>query len=135
MASVLIIDDDPAVCKATCDVFNEELPDVILYSATEGSEGISLIEKYHPDLVLLDLILAGPISSIDVLKEIQKRGFKGKTAIYTAYERDVFRGGHEREIADQIEKTKVDAYIIKTIHPLELVNTVKGLLNKSSFLP
>lgn len=53
--SVLLIDDDPAIR----DIYATTLTDAgyIVYTATDGGEGLQLAKTKHPSLILLDLMM------------------------------------------------------------------------------
>ncbi|HEY3064277.1 MAG TPA: response regulator [Methylomirabilota bacterium] len=67
---ILVVDDDPAVCQALCDVLTSmsELHSVEM--APNGEAGMSAIRSKRPDLVLLDVTMPGA-DGVTVLKEIR----------------------------------------------------------------
>lgn len=52
---VLIIDDDPAIRCLACDILKEA--GYAVENATNGPEGLSLLNKIKPDLILLDVLM------------------------------------------------------------------------------
>jgi len=67
---ILIIDDDPIIVREMEIIFKEE--NCHLTFALSGSEGILLLNKYVPDLILLDLRMP-EMDGFKVLEELQKR--------------------------------------------------------------
>jgi CheY-like chemotaxis protein/anti-sigma regulatory factor (Ser/Thr protein kinase) len=67
---ILIIDDDPIIIREMEIIFKEE--NYCLTSALTGSEGLLLLNKYVPDLILLDLRMP-EMDGFKVLEELQKR--------------------------------------------------------------
>jgi two-component system KDP operon response regulator KdpE len=67
---VLAIDDEPGILK----VIKMELTErgFRVLTAGSGEEGLSLAERYRPDLVLLDVVMPGR-SGIEVLRELRER--------------------------------------------------------------
>jgi two-component system sensor histidine kinase/response regulator len=55
MAKILVIEDETDVRDSIVDILNAE--DFIVDSAANGQEGLSLIEEFHPDLVLCDIMM------------------------------------------------------------------------------
>jgi two-component system, NtrC family, nitrogen regulation response regulator GlnG len=68
MRQILVVDDDPKVCKALEDYFSNEYR---LYVLPDGENAINVIQDIRPDLVILDMNLPG-VSGMEVLKEIRK---------------------------------------------------------------
>jgi CheY-like chemotaxis protein/two-component sensor histidine kinase len=67
---ILIIDDDSIIIKEMELIFKEQ--NYYLTSALSGSEGLLLLNKYVPDLILLDLRMP-EMDGFKVLEELQKR--------------------------------------------------------------
>ena len=68
--NILIIDDDPIIIKEMEIICKKE--NYYLTSALSGSEGLLLLNKYVPDLILLDLRMP-EMDGFKVLEELQKR--------------------------------------------------------------
>jgi len=54
-ARVLLIDDEPAIVRVLRPALQGHHYEIV--SASTGAEGLSQLEKHHPDLILLDLSL------------------------------------------------------------------------------
>lgn len=69
MARLLIIDDD----KQTCDYLKEffTLRKCSVSTALSGKDGLQLLKKQKPDIVLLDVKMEG-MDGLEVLREIKK---------------------------------------------------------------
>lgn len=68
-ASILIVDDEPSILQSLSGLLTDEGFEVT--TATNGYEGLQLIERETPDLVLLDIWMPG-IDGLETLKEIKK---------------------------------------------------------------
>jgi len=55
-ATVLIVDDTPANLELL-SVWLEELPAANVVAATDGVEALAQVERHHPDLILLDVMM------------------------------------------------------------------------------
>ncbi len=66
---VVAIDDDPQHLKFIATVLSQE--NVVVSTATDPKEGLGLVRKELPHLVLLDLVMPG-MSGMDVLESILK---------------------------------------------------------------
>jgi two-component system, NtrC family, response regulator AtoC len=81
MASVLIVDDEPAI-TATLGTYFERNGGHAVTKAHTGQEGINLFRQLRPDLVLLDVRLPD-MTGFDVLERI--RNENGTVIMITAY--------------------------------------------------
>ena len=68
MAKLLVIDDDRDTCEYLKEFFEHRK--CIVSIATSGQEGIVLLKKERPDIVLLDVKMEG-MDGLEVLKEIK----------------------------------------------------------------
>lgn len=68
--TIMIIDDEPNILKSLSGLLSDEGFEVL--TATNGYEGLKLIEEKSPDLVLLDIWMPG-IDGIETLKEIKRQ--------------------------------------------------------------
>lgn len=64
---VLVIDDSPTVLYMLCDILKDDYVSVVVQ---DGRIGLYIAQKSLPDLILLDLTMAG-ISGYDVLKRLK----------------------------------------------------------------
>jgi two-component system nitrogen regulation response regulator GlnG len=82
MDKVLLIDDEPDVQYSFRRILD---PDSIeLSTASSGEEGLELIPKLKPDLVIMDVRMGG-LSGLDTLRRIRQDDGKLPVIIMTAY--------------------------------------------------
>ena len=67
---VLLIDDEPDLLEVMTDSLDDRGWDVT--TASNGPDGLASAARQRPDVVLLDLRMAG-VSGVDVLLEMQRR--------------------------------------------------------------
>lgn len=67
--TIMIIDDEPSILQSLGGLLSDEGFEVL--TASNGYEGLKMIEQEAPDLVLLDIWMPG-IDGIETLKEIKK---------------------------------------------------------------
>jgi DNA-binding NarL/FixJ family response regulator len=88
--TVLVADDNPAIRKALCQMFEVEKDYEICAEAANGKEVIALAMKHRPDLIILDLAM--PImNGLDAASEL-KRIMPGIPIILFTVHADIFRG-------------------------------------------
>jgi len=118
---VAIVDDEKSIIDAVNVAFEFRWPEVKLVAAQTGREGIDLIKRERPDIVILDINLPD-ISGFNVLKEV--REFSSVPVIVLSVrsdDADVLRG----------LEAGADDYIIKPFNYLTLLARVKAVLRRS----
>lgn len=114
---VLIIDDDESVRALLRTTLSADEFDVL--EAADGDEGLRLASEGDPDLVLLDWKMPGRHGSL-VLDDLKERRPTLPVIVITAEQQE-----HHRALAESL---RVDAFLTKPFSPLELLETVEGLL-------
>ena len=115
MKTVLIVEDDPAISDLIAEVLTTGgIQPIRAYS---GSEALLVLQRRHPDLILLDLMLPG-ISGEAVMERVPDI----PVIIVSA------RG----EIDDKVDLLRSGAadYITKPFNPVEMTARVKAQLRR-----
>jgi DNA-binding response OmpR family regulator len=115
---ILIIEDDAKIIESIRFVFQVGWPEAKVISTKHGEEGLEMIEKESPQLVILDLGLPD-IEGFEVLKQI--RLFSNIPVVILTV------SGEEENIIKGLE-LGADEYITKPFKPLELIARVKKAL-------
>ena len=113
---VLIADDEPnnrLLVHATI-----KLEHFVLLEASNGEEAWSIIQRYHPSLVLLDVQMPPP-DGLEILRRIRSDPDLAKTRVIllTAHSR-------QRDI-DAGLAAGADIYLTKPFSPLELLASIE----------
>jgi len=106
MALILVIDDDRAIRHLVTAAFTQS--DVTVVAAEGPDEGVRLLDERAPDVVLLDVMLAGA-SGLDLFDEIHRRDPALPVVFITASE--------DSDTAIQAMKVGAYDYLLK---PLDL---------------
>lgn len=80
---VLYVEDNPAnvfLVKRVAKMGQHEIVNYI-----DGDQAIQKFEDINPDLVLMDIQLAGGMSGLDVVKKLREKGFETPIIAVTAY--------------------------------------------------
>lgn len=121
MEKILVIDDE----KAIADIikFNLEKEGYIVATAYDGEEGVQAVEKFLPDLVILDIMMPKK-DGFQVLKEIRMK-YKFPVIMLTAKEEEV----------DKVLGLELgaDDYITKPFSMRELTARVKANLRRVNY--
>ncbi len=118
---IVIIEDEPDILEVLS--YNLKREGFEIFSATNGTIGLSLVEKEQPDLVLLDLMLPG-MDGIEICSAIKKSPNTQNTLIIM-----VTAKGEESDIVLGLG-VGADDYITKPFSPKELVARVKAVLRR-----
>ncbi len=122
---IVIIEDEPDILEVLSYNLKREGFDV--YSATNGTLGLSLVEKELPDLLLLDLMLPG-LDGIEICSTIKNNPATQNTLIIM-----VTAKGEESDIVLGLG-VGADDYITKPFSPKELVARVKAVLRRGQLV-
>jgi CheY-like chemotaxis protein len=69
--SVLVVDDDPAVCELLGDLVHAVSEQAEVRVANDGDSALAMARQRRPDLVLLDIVLRGSgISGVMACQEL-----------------------------------------------------------------
>ncbi len=118
---ILIVDDDQAIIKLLVDLFTIEGYRVV--STNWGHEALSIIEKQHPDLVIMDVRLPD-INGFEVTERLRaKRGSAFTPVIFLSE-------NAEREQRLKGLSLGAEDFISKPFDIEELVLRVRNVLNR-----
>ncbi|MBI2209104.1 MAG: sigma-54-dependent Fis family transcriptional regulator, partial [Deltaproteobacteria bacterium] len=117
--TILVVDDDPDIREVVKDRL-ESLGCRVL-AAANGKEGLELLEKQSPQLVLLDIEMPD-MNGLDVLKQIRAGGNEATVVMITAY------GSIERAV--QAMKQGAYDFIPKPFEPEQIALTVEKALER-----
>ena len=119
---VVIIEDDPEIVEAVSLCFDLRWPDVDVVSANEGINGLDVIEKESPEIVIPDIGLPD-IDGFEVCRRI--RLFSDVPVIMLTVKDQEF---------DKVKGLELgaDDYITKPFSHVELLARVKAVLRRST---
>lgn len=119
-ATILIVEDDYIVARMLEKTLTG-LGYEVAGMASNGSDAIEMTGKFHPDLVLLDIRLAGPMDGIDTAQTIHDR-YHIPVVYLTAYSDD--------QTFTRAIGTGLYGYLIKPVSINALRTTIEVALEK-----
>jgi two-component system, OmpR family, KDP operon response regulator KdpE len=122
---LLVVDDEPDVSKVVAMSFRMQQPTWEIMGAQDGPEALELVEREHPDVVLLDVGLPD-MTGFEVLEAI--RLFSDVPVIMLTVRDD------ELSMVQGLE-LGADDYITKPFSHLELLARVRAVLRRTQILP
>lgn len=85
-------------------------------SVIKGTEVMEKLEKYHPDVILLDLMIPDK-SGIEILKELRSQNIDIPVIVITAM--------RSNEIEEKLKKLGISGYFQKPIKSNELIQSIQ----------
>lgn len=82
MSKVLVVDDQLGVRRLLYETFREDQHEVEM--AGNGKEALQILEKFDPDLILMDMKMPG-MNGIDTLRQIRSFNKEVGVIMMTAY--------------------------------------------------
>ncbi len=116
---VLIVDDNTQNLELI-QAFMESLPCQLLV-ARDGLEAITQIEREHPDLVLLDVMMP-KMSGFEVCQRVKANPATRETIII------MVTALHELGDMERAVESGCDDFVSKPVNKVELLTRVRGLL-------
>jgi two-component system KDP operon response regulator KdpE len=117
---ILVVDDEPDVVESVRLGFMLQWREIDVLGAANGDEALDIVEREHPDIVLLDVGLPGR-DGFDVLREI--RAFSDVPVLMLTARDDAM---------DKVKGLELgaDDYVTKPFNHLELMARVKAVLRR-----
>ncbi len=82
--NVIIADDYPAIRRRIRELL-EKSPDIhIAGEAANGQEAVEMVEKFHPDVLILDLQMP-VMDGFEAMEYLQKHGYRTRVLVVSAY--------------------------------------------------
>jgi two-component system KDP operon response regulator KdpE len=120
MMRILVVDDEPDVVESVRLGFTLQWREVDVLEANDGDSALDLVEREHPDIVLLDVGLPG-MDGFEVLRQI--REFSDVPVLMLTARDDAM---------DKVKGLELgaDDYVTKPFNHLELMARVKAVLRR-----
>jgi two-component system KDP operon response regulator KdpE len=117
---ILVIDDEPDVIESVSLGFTLQWREVDVLGAATGEAGLDMIEREHPDIVLIDVGLPG-MDGFEVLRQV--RAFSDVPVVMLTARDDAM---------DKVKGLELgaDDYVTKPFNHLELMARVKAVLRR-----
>jgi len=118
---ILVVDDETKIRRILCKLLKDEKYTV--QSASSGEEGVSTVESFHPDLVLMDQRMPG-MNGIEAMIKIKNKN-PGMTIIILTAHASV-------ELAVEAIKNGAYDYLSKPYDNDELLITIRRALERTN---
>ena len=121
---ILVVDDDPDFIEVTRTVLEKEGFSVI--TAANGDQGLTKARNEHPDLILLDIMMASVLDGVNVSEALREDEDLRQIPLI------MVSSIAQSEHADQFptdEYMHVDNWLSKPVQPKDLVKAINKLLD------
>ena len=117
---ILIIDDHPLFRKGVAQLIAMAPHLQVVGEASSGEQGVALAKELDPDMILLDLHMAGT-GGIETLKAIRDAGMDCRVVILTVSD-------NADDLVAAI-RSGADGYLLKDMEPEDLLAAIDEALN------
>ena len=97
-----------------------------IYEASDASEGLEMVHRARPHLLVLDIMLPGGMNGLDLCRLLKTNPALGLPAVVLVTAR-----GQPRDIEAGLA-AGADAYLVKPFNSMKLLEIVKRLCEKSA---
>lgn len=118
---VIIVEDEMKIRTGMARLISAHTVHEVVGEAKNGKEGLELIQKLHPDLVISDIRMP-VMDGLEMLAEMRKAG------IFTFCV--VLSGFSEFEYAQKAIEYGVEAYLLKPLAPEDVIQMLDGIQKK-----
>lgn len=120
MTKILVVDDEPDVIEALRIGFELQWREIDVLGARDGPTALDIIERDHPDIVLLDIGLP-EMDGFEVLREV--RAFSDVPVVMLTARDDAM---------DKVKGLELgaDDYVTKPFNHLELMARIRAVLRR-----
>jgi DNA-binding NarL/FixJ family response regulator len=115
--TLLVVDDHPVVRDGLISMFARDAEFSVVGEAADGAEAVRLAEAVRPDVILMDLRMAG-MDGVTAIGELTRRGVPARVLVLTTYDTD-------SHVLPAIE-AGATGYLLKDAPREDLLNAVRA---------
>ena len=123
---VIVVDDKYEPASGVRELVNLENDYEVIANAGNANVAISLIKKYQPDIVLMDINMP-EMDGINAIAEIQKLNLKTRIIVLTAYD--------DADLIYRAMKVGACGYVLKTMVSAQLIKALDEVSMGKIYLP
>jgi len=123
---ILIVDDHPLLRQGIKQVIELEEDLKVCGEASTAHDAIDLINRDKPDVVIVDITLAGNVNGIELIKSLNERFPDIKTLVLTMHDESVY--------AERAIRAGARGYIMKEVASKNIINAIRTILSDELYL-
>ena len=125
-ARIMLIDDNFDHLSGVKELISMESDYEVIATATSANVGISLIKKYRPEVVLMDINMPEK-DGLSAIQEIEKLDLGVKVIALTGYD--------DSDLIFRAMKIGAKGYILKTMASAQLIFAIEEVMQGKIYLP
>ncbi|MBC7567896.1 MAG: two-component system response regulator NarL [Pedobacter sp.] len=118
--TVIIVDDHALFRKGVSQMISTDADFLVIGEAASGAEGLLLVEKLKPDLVLIDLNMKG-MNGLQTLTQIKEKKVESRCIVLTVSDA-------EDDLLEAL-RAGADGYLLKDMEPEDLCSNLKKAMS------
>ncbi len=122
---VVLVDDHPLVRRGLADVIARETDLEVCGEASDVIEGMQVVERTNPDLVVVDLSLKGG-HGIDLIEQLRAQRDRVKILVSSMHDETLF--------AERVLRAGAMGYVTKQESPDTLLAAIRQVLRNEVYL-
>jgi len=123
---VMLVDDHPLLRMGIKKVIEMEEDMNVVCEAGCANEAINNINKFMPDIVVVDISLDGEVNGIDLVKAIKSRFSSIKTLILSMFDENIY--------AERTIRAGARGYVTKKDAPEKIVDALRIIMDGEIYL-
>lgn len=125
VSRIIVVDDHPVVCNGLRLLVADD-PELSICGTTDNAgDCISMLEKIHPDMLLVDVSLNGP-DGIELIKRIRQINHNVGILMFSMHDEELY--------AERALSAGANGYVMKQEDPDILLKAIHQVLNGEIFL-
>ncbi|HLE01649.1 MAG TPA: response regulator transcription factor [Bdellovibrionota bacterium] len=124
----LVLADDHTVLRVGLRSFLEEQTSPVFEvvgEAQSGEQAVQLVERFQPDILLLDLSMPG-MGGLETTLELRKRGNQSKILILTQFSESIY--------LRRLLEAGANGYILKSARGEELISSIRAVISGGTYI-
>lgn len=124
--TILIVDDHPVVRAGLASMLGTQESLKVVGAAWNGQEAFALIERHHPQVMLLDLRMPG-MNGIETLQALRALSNPPRVLVLTNFETD--------EDVYRAVRAGAQGYLVKSTTQQEMIEAIKTIASGRRYFP
>lgn len=125
-ARVMLIDDNYNHLAGVKELLSLESSFDVVASTTSANQGINLVKKHKPDVVLMDMNMP-EMNGLQAIQEIEELGLDTKVLALSAYD--------DADLIFRAMKLGAKGYVLKTMAAPQLISAIDEVANGKVYMP